>query len=241
MHNDITGKMQLHRVSAKLRISGRYLGYGKSTDYARKHFMHFAKAKRFNFNNTTLWISISVSKYDKFKELPIVRADKSENKRLAKKRRNISYISHEGNTFIESDLKSILNKVKQKSATRHYQNIVLNVSGYGSISKNKGHLRLTDGGKLMLNQLESQLIKSLISPKIKTLFSYELYNKTMGKECGYNDCNKPMFICKNQKQGIKDVHVKTLKLCSRCKNQYYCCRKHQKFDWKSHKKNCFKQ
>eukprot|EP01084_Bolivina_argentea_P288550 495266_1 len=64
--------------------------------------------------------------------------------------------------------------------------------------------------------------------------------------------DRPRVICKIQKKKCHFRHCKQLyinkqfgkggyvlnKLCSKCKSVYYCCVKHQKLDWNSHKNNC---
>ena len=47
----------------------------------------------------------------------------------------------------------------------------------------------------------------------------------MGFPCGLERC-------------LKEVETKDKGLCSGCKEVHYCCKEHQKEDWKRHKKGC---
>ena len=196
------------------------------------------KKRNIIFKDASIWITICAAKYDKFKYLQVAHEANIRYKKWFQNQTNIKHIYHHNDTFTPKELEYLSKQVKQQNNMKQYKNVILSVMGYGSLNNNaKDYFRFTNGLKLFVIEFESRL-KSLISPKIKTFFSWELYSSKISKECGYSECNTSILTINNNTNS-GEIQILTLRLCSQCKNRYYCCRKHQKLDWnKKHRYEC---
>ena len=80
--------------------------------------------------------------------------------------------------------------------------------------------KLKHSHSMKLKLLSQTLTKYVSDTKTYVLMK----NLILVKECNYVECR------------AKDVKV--FCLCRRCKSAFYCCRNHQKKDWKKHKSVC---
>ena len=238
IHNQQTGKQEKRRISPQLRIGRIFIGYVKSQQFANETMGKIKKMRNIIFAEDSMWITICPAKYGKFKYLQLVHEAHIRYKKWFQNQTNIKHIHNHNETFTPKELEYLLRQVKQENKMKQYKNVILTVMGYGSLNNNdKDYFRFTNGLKLFVIDFESYL-QSLISPKIKTLFSWELYSSKISKECGYSECNASILTINNNTKPGK-IQILTLKLCSQCKNRYYCCRKHQKLDWnKNHRYEC---
>eukprot|EP01084_Bolivina_argentea_P042549 78452_1 len=88
--------------------------------------------------------------------------------------------------------------------------------------------------KLVVSQYKNALMKIVDGKKSR----FNIAKKSrinIVKKCGWNKCNK--------ESNTQSLEIKSHKMyiCKGCKLIYYCCRKHQKKDWKMiHSQQCLK-
>lgn len=209
-------------------------------------------------NCSTLFVTISATKYERltyFKQTgDTMNTVKRTFSELCKKRSDCKHIYNAKETFTYNDLTQMMEIIKLHMKTRNYQNFIFIAQGYGKINlkkknQTKDYFRFTDGSKLILNEFECQF-QNIIPRKTKRQIGWDLLPKYYGKKCGYQSCDKAQ--CNRKFKYIRQPEefyighfyctFNKFKLCKRCKSIYYCCRNHQKKDWKRHKnEQCIKQ
>ena len=165
-----------------------------------------------------LYILLQITEYDGYPKFPL------KNYHNFGPNVNIfltwTLIHHNGANFNHENVEIFFGtKFEEECKNKSFQKIIVEMIGYGT----EKYIYLSDGHKLKFNDIKKR-IRKMFERK-----SIIMIKDTYAVKCGWKYCNKTK----------KDKKLRKCK--GTCGKMFYCCKYHQKKDWKdNHREMCNK-